>query len=680
MENDKKTEGAWLIRHSQKLQAIAGAVEFQEIEFAGMCGILLSALASDNETTLKKRRVEPIAKSAGLNVHTDLPAILKTRTERQLIDQSEAGDVVVLGLTTPTVLTHTTDIFRATEPAQTEVAAVFLAEETSRAPAVYKDLRDHLSGTFELRIDQTDALLARSIEIGFVDAQKVDSGNQLLFNGNLFRVENAKKIESILLSLSSVDRANMNELEERLKTKGCVEETLARTLLGNVLFDKLHSIGVFDVSQVSNEAETTYYVTRPGAFGKFGNTIADDALDLAKALVSSLTYGMTRRSASLGRIRMLNALLDKLIRGETLNPSTAAGHDYKILELKGVVEVRPAGGGMFRMRLLKKEVGKHAKKILNFGDASEESLPILPGAAVTVYRGPEHTRGIKRKRLTESQVCLQLDASVVATMDSREAVKQFAELQGVILLDGHFLSRLKTKYAANNERFSDEEFHALIRSSKSDRLGVQWLDRLIFAKSRVLSDLDFNGCNSLLADVRYFAEQVRAVPHRREVALRSLYLAISLFLVALDFTMLDFAFEDKQAQLKRLIDGFRFGTAGASGAAKIFAVASNLVGAYADTKAPQREFAQMLKEQASELPVEIIAEFALKSSRALFDLARSFENFAYQRQFQPAQSLSPEHKAVIGAALDFFGMDRKAFFDVQTNESQDSRAISQISV
>jgi hypothetical protein len=278
------------------------------------------------------------------------------------------------------------------------------------------------------------------------------------------------------------------------------------------------------------------------------------------------------------------------------------------------------------------------------------------------------------------QVCLQLDASVVATMDSREAVKQFAELQGVILLDGHFLSRLKTKYAANNERFSDEEFHALIRSSKSDRLGVQWLDRLIFAKSRVLSDLDFNGCNSLLADVRYFAEQVRAVPHRREVALRSLYLAISLFLVALDFTMLDFAFEDKQAQLKRLIDGFRFGTAGASGAAKIFAVASNLVGAYADTKAPQREFAQMLKEQASELPVEIIAEFALKSSRALFDLARSFENFAYQRQFQPAQSLSPEHKAVIGAALDFFGMDRKAFFDVQTNESQDSRAISQISV
>ena len=269
------------------------------------------------------------------------------------------------------------------------------------------------------------------------------------------------------------------------------------------------------------------------------------------------------------------------------------------------------------------------------------------------------------------QVCLQLDGSLVATTDSREAVKQFAELQRVTLLDGRFLSKLKAKYGAIDDRFSDEEFYALIRSSKSDRLGVQWLDRLVAAKSRVLSDLNFNGCNSLLADVRYFAEQVRAVPHRQEVAIRLLYFTISLFLITLDFTSLDFAFEEKQDQLKRLIDGLRFGTAGARGAAKIFAVASGLLGAYADTKVPQREFTQMLKEQARELPVEIIAEFALKSNRILFDLARSFENFAYQRQFAPAESLSSEHRAALGAALDFFGMDRKAFFDAQTNSPKD---------
>jgi hypothetical protein len=58
---------------------------------------------------------------------------------------------------------------------------------------------------------------------------------------------------------------------------------------------------------------------------------------------------------------------------------------------------------MFRMRLLKKQVGKHAKKILNFGDASEESLPTLSGVSLTTFKGPEHTRGIKRKKLTDQQ-------------------------------------------------------------------------------------------------------------------------------------------------------------------------------------------------------------------------------------------------------------------------------------
>jgi hypothetical protein len=192
------------------------------------------------------------------------------------------------------------------------------------------------------------------------------------------------------------------------------------------------------------------------------------------------------------------------------------------------------------------------------------------------------------------------------------------------------------------------------------------LDRLVSEKSRALSDLDFNGCNSLLADARYFAEQVTAVPHRQEVAMRLLYFTLSLLLVTLDFITLDFAFEDKETQLKRFVDGLRFGNAGAAGAAKIFALASTLVGAYAGTKSPQREFAQMLREQAQELPVEIMAEFALKANRTLFDLARSFESLAYHKDFTPGAALSPEHRAALGAALDFFGMDRKVFFDAQT--------------
>jgi hypothetical protein len=173
------------IHHAQKLQSVAGAVEFQEIEFAGKCGTLLSALTADEQAILRKQKVEAIARSAGLNIHTDLPAILHRLEENQLIDQSDSGDVTVLGLTTPTVLTHASDIFRATNPTETELAAVFVAEET-RSPALSDTLATEVSDTFRLSADETRGVIDRSVEIGFVDAQKMESQRRLLFNGNLF--------------------------------------------------------------------------------------------------------------------------------------------------------------------------------------------------------------------------------------------------------------------------------------------------------------------------------------------------------------------------------------------------------------------------------------------------------------------------------------------------------------
>jgi len=85
MAMDKKTEGAWIIHHANKLQTVAGEIEFQEVDFIGKCGVLLSALAADKQTSLAKRKVEAIAKSAKLNIHSELPAILQKLAEHQLI-------------------------------------------------------------------------------------------------------------------------------------------------------------------------------------------------------------------------------------------------------------------------------------------------------------------------------------------------------------------------------------------------------------------------------------------------------------------------------------------------------------------------------------------------------------------------------------------------------------------
>lgn len=40
------------------------------------------------------------------------------------------------------------------------------------------------------------------------------------------------------------------------------------------------------------------FLTKPSSFSKYSSSDVDDAFDLAKAFVSSLTYGMTKSSHS----------------------------------------------------------------------------------------------------------------------------------------------------------------------------------------------------------------------------------------------------------------------------------------------------------------------------------------------------------------------------------------------
>ncbi len=159
---------------------------------------------------------------------------------------------------------------------------------------------------------------------------------------------------------------------------------------------------MFDVSVVGNSSGKNYFVTRPGAFSKFTNSIADDALDLAKALVASLTYGMTVSSYYRGRIQEVSALMKKLIRGLPVGPATAIGSDYQALEFKGVVKVTRTDNGRFTMTLLKPEVGTLALSVIEDGDITAESITQLPGAQVTEYISPERTREVCRKSSTET--------------------------------------------------------------------------------------------------------------------------------------------------------------------------------------------------------------------------------------------------------------------------------------
>jgi hypothetical protein len=407
---EKNTQGAWIIHHTDKLIGVTSQNDFENLYFSGKCGMLLSALAeSDNQSLIQKTKVDAIAKASGVNLKLELPIILDKLYEEKLIDKSISGDISVLGLTTNTVLQHTSKLFEELKPSPHEKAVIEIAELSSENPKIKSNVSEYICDSYRLPKADVEDLLFQTEQIGFIDSEEIDNNQKLYFNGNLFRNTDANKINKVLSSLVPDEQNKISQLNSLLDSSGCVPYKSALRIMGDKLLEKVQSIGLFDLNTVSNGKEVTYFITKPSSFSKYGNPLVEDALDLAKAFVASLSYGMIYSTTSRGKISMLSALLNRLIKGQWVGPATAIGQDYQILEYKRVVEIKPDKEypGRFNMRLLKKDVGEIALKVLNFGNASEDIL--LHGSKILNYEKPEKNREIVRKRQTKDSKRAMID-------------------------------------------------------------------------------------------------------------------------------------------------------------------------------------------------------------------------------------------------------------------------------
>jgi hypothetical protein len=399
MDIDKKIQGAWIIHHTDKLQDVKNASnDYEAINLAGKCGLLLSSLAASEEQFIPQTKLETLSKAININRKTELPGILSELENQKLIIRNSTG-INILGLTTTTTLEYTTSIFYDSNPDNYEIAVIDLSEKTSELPIAEQTAKEYISDTYKIPNPKVDELLIASEQIGFVDVESVDTSRKLIFNGNLFRRDEVRKINAICSSLSESKVKKIQELDETLRNQGCVPLNIGHQILGEKLFKQLQSIGLYDVNTVNNERGDFNFVTKPSAFSRFGNATVEDAFDLAKAFVTSLTFGMTQSSADRGKITMIQKLMQKLINGEWIGPSTAIGQDYQMLEIRGVVQVKPSQQypNRFLMKLLKKDVGELALKVITSGDISTEVLLALPSASIIGYTGPERNRAYERK-------------------------------------------------------------------------------------------------------------------------------------------------------------------------------------------------------------------------------------------------------------------------------------------
>ncbi|MCI0391707.1 MAG: hypothetical protein MOB07_23435 [Acidobacteria bacterium] len=396
--NDKLI-GAWIIHHNQKLQAVEHTPDYEQISLAAKCGIVLNALSGSESSSLSNEKMTALSQANGISARLELPAILTELERQRLIDRGEHG-IEVLGLTSEQVLENTTLIFEESSPKACERAAIDLSERASNLPIQKQAAAEYVSDTYKIASSETGDILRQYEDIGFFDFEEV-SGDKMYFNGNLFRHQDMVKANAVISSLRPEEERKVQELTSLLTATGCLSKKEALGVLGETLYSKLCAIGFIDENSVGNENGTFIFVTRPAAFTKFTSSPVDDAFDLAKAFVTSLTYGITSSPDDRGRIRMIEALMRKLIAGGWVGPATAIGQDYKVLEMKGVLEVVPERYGRFHMRLLKREVGELALAVITEGEASTASLLELPSVSATSYQGPETNRSVLRKKQAE---------------------------------------------------------------------------------------------------------------------------------------------------------------------------------------------------------------------------------------------------------------------------------------
>ena len=401
---DKETKGAWIIHHGRKLAFdINGAAEFCAIDEAAKAATLLTKLGQEQTDRVSMSEVSAIARASGLNPRHELNGLLDTLSRKRLVEK--VGDeIVVLGVTPTGALGHAVDVFSDAQPSAYEHASLNLAEMASQSPIRRSQIAERIGDEHRLTRIDVDGFLDRAEAIGFVD-KEIDGDDHLLFNGNLFRRDSVLKSQKVLSSLSEIEQSLVMEVAERLRDSGCLMFTEVEQMLSVELLEKLVAAGVYDLNTVANETGHHVYITSPSAFHKFVDPLVDDCFDMAKSLVAALTFGMTRRSPTHGRIRLLPILLARLVAGGEVGPATAIGNDYRALEASRVVKLRPSATeqNRFYMKLLKKRVGELALEVLTAGDADSAAIS-FPSAPMERYIGPEESRvAVRRKQSSVSK-------------------------------------------------------------------------------------------------------------------------------------------------------------------------------------------------------------------------------------------------------------------------------------
>jgi len=258
---------------------------------------------------------------------------------------------------------------------------------------------------------------------------------------------------------------------------------------------------------------------------------------------------------------------------------------------------------------------------------------------------------------------LRFDGCMVATTDKKKNVSEFARKHDTTILDGDFLSKVKS--LPINERIVEEELTSALAQHKSYKTFANKDWRKIYeeSKSRLLSEMDYSGLNTLLATLRYFLEKVLVDEQKRIHAIRMAYILSSYILITLDYILKDISFSDIKERELQISNGLKFGNLGADGTDKLLSIISKISGPRASN--------QFYKSLDS-IQDDMFREFFARNENAnnLFLWARKFENIGFSKTITVPDEIDSQLKGVLAILIDYCGIERKRFFSAFESNAQ----------
>ncbi len=281
---------------------------------------------------------------------------------------------------------------------------------------------------------------------------------------------------------------------------------------------------------------------------------------------------------------------------------------------------------------------------------------------------------------------LKVDGAYVATTDKRKNLRAIADNLDLQLIDGNDIQRI---LASHNilypQRITDEQLISNLKAIDDDLRG-KYLQN---SRDQILSSLSEGfGARSAVKALESFSRlATSAISYRPNspaaiASGRLAYLAGAIVCQSLDFVSVDAAFRPLDERRDLILQAVRYGALASEQGQRSLRLALALIEKYSPAgKASALAVEQGLKEDLESIPAEIIADQAMKllKSDQLFVVGKDLEMESYSQDVASFDHLINTSKAMLGALLDYSGIDRKKFATAWTSSPShsDSKSLEQ---